>query len=210
MSNDSNGFHVISKYGPRYKWSDNEVSWVQGAYFLGSCISTFPAGFLAQLYGGSLTVSIALVISVVLTALTPLVSQLSVWALYANRVLVGIAGGVFFPALHDIVSKWAPPDEKGKFVAALLGGNVGTVFTFQFTGFVTESYGWEITFYAQAILILITTILWMIIVSNTPHTHRFISETEVSYIEKSLGSTVSKEKVHTSQLECNTFLYIYI
>lgn len=49
--------------------------------------------------------------------------------------------GVFFPALHNVVSKWAPPDEKGKFVAALLGGNLGTVFTFQLTGVVTDVYG---------------------------------------------------------------------
>ncbi|XP_031626971.1 sialin-like [Contarinia nasturtii] len=181
-------------YGPRYKWTDDEVSWVQGAFFFGSCISTFPAGFLTELYGGSLTTTIALIISVVLTALTPAMSKISVWALYVNRVLVGVAGGVFFPALHNVVSKWAPPDEKGKFVAALLGGNVGTVFTFQFSGSVTESYGWEMTFYVEAILILITAILWMLLVSNTPHTHRFISEKEVKYIETSLGSTVSKEK----------------
>ncbi|XP_031626879.1 sialin-like [Contarinia nasturtii] len=180
--------------GPRYEWTSNEVSWVQGAFFFGNCISTFPAGFITEFYGGSLTTTISLIISVILTATTPITCQLSVWALYANRVILGISNGVFFPALHNVVSKWAPPDEKGKFVAALLGGNVGTVFTFQLTPYITELYGWESTFYGEAVLVLITTVLWMLLVSNTPHTHRFISEKEVNYIETSLGSTVSKEK----------------
>lgn len=36
--------------------------------------------------------TIALIISMILTALTPIMSDISVWALYANRLLVGIAG----------------------------------------------------------------------------------------------------------------------
>lgn len=93
------------------------------------------------------------------------------------------------------MSKWAPPDEKGKFVSALLGGNLGTVFTFQLSGILTEIIGWRYVFYGQAILVGIVTVLWMILVSNTPSSHRFISAQELQYIEQSLGTTVSKEKV---------------
>lgn len=93
------------------------------------------------------------------------------------------------------MSKWAPPDEKGKFVSALLGGNLGTVFTFQLSGILTEIIGWRYVFYGQAILVGIVTVLWIILVSNTPSSHRFISAQELQYIEQSLGTTVSKEKV---------------
>lgn len=97
--------------------------------------------------------------------------------------------------MHNVVSKWAPPNEKGKFVAALLGGNLGTVFTFQLSGILTETIGWRQLFYNQAILVGIVTVLWLICVSNTPSTHRFISTTELQYIEQSLGTSVSKKKV---------------
>ncbi|XP_055314153.1 sialin-like isoform X2 [Sitodiplosis mosellana] len=185
---------VEPDFGPRYDWTKSEQSLVLGAFFAGSCVSTFPAGFLAEWFGGPLTTTIALIISLILTALTPAMSDISVWALYANRLILGVAGGVFFPALHSVVSKWAPPDEKGKFVAALLGGNLGTVFTFQLTGIITGLYGWRTVFYGQAVLVLIITILWVALVSGTPRSHHFISEEEVQYIENSLGSTVSKEK----------------
>lgn len=31
--------------------------------------------------------------------------------------------------MHNLIAKWAPPNEKGKFVATLLGGTFGTVVT---------------------------------------------------------------------------------
>lgn len=96
--------------------------------------------------------------------------------------------------MHNIISKWAPPDEKGKFVAALLGGNLGTVFTFQLSGILTPLIGWRMVFYGEAALILIVTILWIVLVTNTPSVHSFISPKELQYIEQSLPN-ISKKKV---------------
>lgn len=184
-------------YGPRYNWSDEDTSMILGAFFVGSCITTFPAGFLAEWYGGTFITAIALIVSTAMTALTPYMSDMSIWSIwsiYANRFVLGLAGGIFFPAMHNVVSKWAPPNEKGKFVAALLGGNLGTVFTFQLSGILTPIIGWRQIFYGQAILVGVLTVLWLVFVSNTPSTHRFISSQEIKYIEESLGSSVSKQK----------------
>lgn len=49
-------------------------------------------------------------------------------------------------------------------------------------------------FYGETVIILITTLLWVGLVSGTPRSHHFISEQEVQYIEQSLGTAVSKEK----------------
>lgn len=88
----------------------------------------------------------------------------------------------------------APPDEKGKFVSGLLGGNLGTVVTFQLSGLLTPLVGWRTVFYGEAVVILIVTILWMVLVANTPNAHNFISAKELQYIEHSLPN-VSKKKV---------------
>lgn len=79
-------------YGPRYEWTKSQQNWVLGAFFAGSCVSTFPAGFLAEWYGGPLMTTIALIISLMMTALTPIMSDLSVWTLYFNRIIIGVAG----------------------------------------------------------------------------------------------------------------------
>lgn len=93
------------------------------------------------------------------------------------------------------MSKWAPPNEKGKFVAALLGGNLGTVFIFQISGVIIETVGWPITFYSTAIICGVITLLWAVLVADTPKSHSRISNSELRYIEESLGGNVSTKKV---------------
>lgn len=102
--------------------------------------------------------------------------------------------------MHCLVSKWSPPDEKGKFIATLLGGNLGTVFTFQFSGILTPIIGWRMVFYGQAIFILIILFLWIFLVANSPSEHHFISDKELQYIEQSLSGCVSKKRVSSNFL----------
>lgn len=110
--------------------------------------------------------------------------------------MIYIFQGVFFPALHNILSKWAPPCEKSKFVAALLGGNLGTVVIWQVSGFIIVVFGWAVAFYAVAGLVFLITIAWMYLVTDTPSTHPRINSTEVQYIEQSFAGNISKEKVY--------------
>lgn len=58
-----------------------------------------------------------------------------------------------------------------------------------------ESFGWPSVFYTTAGLTLLTALVWYWLVSNTPAAHPRISAAEREYIEASLGSVVSKEKL---------------
>lgn len=51
-----------------------------------------PAGFFAEWFGGKLVTSIALIVSFFMTALTPIMADWSVWAVYTNRIVIGLAG----------------------------------------------------------------------------------------------------------------------
>lgn len=87
-------------------------------------------------------------------------------------------------------------------MAALLGGNLGTVFIWQVSGFIILNYGWESAFYAVAVLVSVVTIAWMYLVTDSPSTHPRISPREVQYIEQSLDGHISKEKVNL-QIDMN-------
>lgn len=104
---------------------------------------------------------------------------------------------MLYPALHSLISRWAPPDERGKFISALLGGTFGTVVTWPMAGILTEYFGWCYAFYVPAIVTGIVTIIWFFLVHDTPAEHPRIDPTEQEYIEKSLGNTISKKKVNT-------------
>lgn len=100
-----------------------------------------------------------------------------------------------YPSLHYLISKWAPPAERGKFISALLGGTFGTVITWPVAGILTETFGWIYAFYVPAIITALITIAWFGVVYDSPAQHPHINSTEREHIESALGSSISKKKV---------------
>lgn len=92
------------------------------------------------------------------------------------------------------MSRWAPKDEKGKFVSALLGGALGIVITWVMLGPIIENLGWKFGFYIPAIMTFVFVFFWYIIVADSPADHSRISKKERDHIQDSLGDTVSKAK----------------
>lgn len=111
-----------------------------------------------------------------------------------ETILMQIFQGFLYPACHNIISKWSPFEEKGKFVSALLGGVFGTVVTWPMTGYIVEKFGWRFGFYVPAAFSLIIACLWYYSVSDSPATHPRITKPEKDLIEKSLGSAVTSGK----------------
>lgn len=99
-----------------------------------------------------------------------------------------------YPALHYLMSMWAPPNEKGKFTAALVGGAIGTVTTWPLAGWLIEAIGWQFAFYVPAILAAGLTISWYFITFDSPAKHPRIAPEEKEYIEKCLIG-ISRTKV---------------
>lgn len=102
-----------------------------------------------------------------------------------------------YPAVHNIISKWAPPVERGKFISTLLGGTFGTVITWPMCGILVENLGWVYAFYVPAVITILITFVWYVIVYDSPAQHPRISTEEREHIEKSLGDNISKKKVST-------------
>lgn len=102
---------------------------------------------------------------------------------------------MLYPSLHNLISKWAAPDERGKFVSALLGGTFGTVATWPLAGLLMETFGWAYAFYVPAVIALFITLIWTVLVYDSPAQHPRITVEEKDYIEKALGGTISKKKV---------------
>lgn len=115
------------------------------------------------------------------------------------------------------IAKWSPPQEKGKFVFATIGGTLGTVLTWPFVAYLMTEFGWVYTFYIPATIVLAVTIVWFYIVYNSPIEHPRISEQELKFIEAAQGNTVSRSqvilfhqcKVNCIQLTLALFLFLF-
>lgn len=193
MVEDSNN-GSLPDYGQRFPWDKKEQSYILGGYFWGYLVTSLLGGVMAERWGGRHIVGISLLLSGIITGLSPIIASTSFWPIFAARFLLGVFGGTIFPALHNLVSRWAPPAEKGKFVSALLGGSLGTVVTFSMLGVIIENIGWTFGFYIPSVITFVFIVLWYVLVADSPADHPRISKNEREFIQTSLGNSVSKEK----------------
>ncbi|XP_037825663.1 sialin [Lucilia sericata] len=191
---DANSTEILPDYGPRYNWTQSDQAMLLGAYFYGYMITSLPAGMLAENLGGKPVAGYSCLAAGVLTALTPLAASWDKWAVWVIRFAIGFLTGVVYPCCHSLISRWSPPDEKGKFVASLMGGTFGTVITWPISGVIIENMGWDWAFYMVGIFVVIVCGAWFMFVAESPAAHRTISIKEREHIEKSLGDTVSTKK----------------
>ncbi|ENN73149.1 hypothetical protein HUJ04_008939 [Dendroctonus ponderosae] len=177
-----------------FDWDPNLQGLVLGSYFWGFFISNMPAGAIAERYGPRNSVAVSFTLSSILTLFGPLCASVHPYLLIANRFVIGLLGGIVYPAVHCLIAKWAPPAEKGKFISATLGSSLGTVFTWPLLGAIIEHLGWNWAFWTCGILGLLWTVLWVIFVRDSPEQHPWISSAEKEYISHSLAGTVSTQK----------------
>lgn len=136
----------------------------------------------SQRYGPRQSILWSSLIAATVSMLSPLLAHLHWGLLAGSRIIVGLAGGVTFPACHTMVAKWAPPAERSRFVWSLLGGTFGTIFTYPMVAFVAERINWESGWYIPSIIMFLWIIVWSLIAYDSPAEHPGITEEEKAYI----------------------------
>lgn len=181
-------------HGTTYEWDSTLQGLILAAYFWGFVISGIPGAAIAEKYGPRKCVAISFTFSAVLTLVGPVSAEIHPNLLIASRFFIGLLAGIVYPAIHSLISKWAPPSEKGKFISSTLGGSLGTVITWPLLGNVIEHISWDWAFYISGIIVLVWTVVWIIFVHDSPEEHPWISLKEKEYIVSSLAGTISAKK----------------
>lgn len=105
-----------------------------------------------------------------------------------------ISQGPIYPSLHYLIAHWAPPAEKGKFIASLMGNACGTIITWPLVSILIEYFNWSLGFYVPAAITFITALIWFYLVANSPAEHPRIKPQEREYIEKSMSGLVKQQR----------------
>ncbi|XP_026867484.1 sialin isoform X1 [Electrophorus electricus] len=174
---------------PQYSWDPETQGMLLGAFFFGYLFTQIPGGYLSGRFGGSIFLGGGVLGTAVLTLLTPLAAQLGPSWLFALRALEGFGEGVTFPAQMAMWACWAPPLERARLTTfSGAGSNFGAFVALPLTGFICNSLGWPAVFYCFGGAGCLWAVLWFILVSDEPRTHRRISDQEKDYIINSIGS----------------------
>ncbi|XP_039260371.2 sialin-like [Styela clava] len=176
-----------------FNWDIGQESLLLGCYYYGYIISNVVGGYLAKRFGIKLVLGISMLLSSIVTILSPPIAKSSFGLFVAARILLGVLQGPLAPSVHAAIGKWIPPLELTKAVAIASCGNcIGTLVTLPVAGIIADQLGWEAVFYITGGIALPCSMLWIAVVHDSPSDHPRISEEEKSYIEKTTG--ISQEK----------------
>ncbi|EDO27678.1 predicted protein, partial [Nematostella vectensis] len=149
---------------------------ILGSFFYGYIVMLIPGGWLAERNGGKHFVGLGVLISSVLSLLTPLAARYSYKMLIVLRILEGLAQGVIYPSVNVLLSCWAPPEERSKML--VITWTVG-----YFGYFIQKSRGMKFPFF---FLLkrggIVWYLFWCFLVYDSPSVHPRISLEEKEYI----------------------------
>eukprot|EP00112_Aurelia_sp_Birch-Aquarium-sp1_P008847 Seg1986.2 transcript_id=Seg1986.2/GoldUCD/mRNA.D3Y31 product="Vesicular glutamate transporter 1" protein_id=Seg1986.2/GoldUCD/D3Y31 len=143
---------------PEFDWDTKLQGHILGSFFYGYLITQIPGGYIAARFGGKNLFGLAILMTSLLTLLTPWACRQHVMLLIAVRFLEGVCEGCIYPCMYAIWSKWAPPLERSKLTTIPHAGSFGIL--------------WSIT--------------WFCIAVDSPSLDRNITPKEKKYIEDSL------------------------
>ena len=106
------------------------------------------------------------------------------------RILEGLGEGMTYPAMHAMMSRWVPLNERSKFVTLISSGaQFGTVISMPISGLMAANIGWRSVFYFFGALGCVWFIFWVFLVFNIPQNHPRITSDELRYIETNIIRT---------------------
>jgi MFS family permease len=125
--------------------SKDEMGWVFTAFTLAYCLFEVPTGHWGDRHGSRGVIARIVLWWSAFTALTG--AAVGLWSLLAVRFLFGAGEAGAFPNAARVVTRWFPPQDRGKArgaitTVALVGGALSPVLAAFLIGYV----GWRLTF----------------------------------------------------------------
>ncbi|XP_046466029.1 sialin isoform X1 [Neodiprion pinetum] len=178
--------------GP-FQWDKSTQGLILASYFLGYLVSQLPGGRVAELFSARWVMNGSVMLNAVAAILSPVAANLHYSVLILMRIAQGLGGGVTFPAMHVMIAKWAPPNERSILSSIVYAGtSLGTVISTALSGVLADQLGWESVFYVEGALSLIWCFGWAFLVQDSPQQQtRFITREEKELIANSLGKSQS-------------------
>ncbi|KAE9549573.1 hypothetical protein FO519_007215 [Halicephalobus sp. NKZ332] len=186
----------VSGYSGDLPWTQADINKLFSASFYGILTVVWISGYTSDKFDAKNVIFVATTVSVILTLLTPMLAETSLWAIFVGRYVMGVAEGFTMPAIFSIASQWFPHSEVGSFAAIYTSGEqLGSILTMPISSVLcaSETFGWPFIFYFFGVLGLIFVILWFFFATSSPEQNKYISEPERIYLRESIGKYHKKK-----------------
>ena len=95
-------------------WTQTVKGIVLSSFFIGYMLFMVASGWLATRFGGKRVLAISVAWWSVFTVLTPWAASISIAALVAARIALGIGEAAVMPATYELFRRWVPESERSR------------------------------------------------------------------------------------------------
>ncbi|XP_015917008.1 putative inorganic phosphate cotransporter isoform X2 [Parasteatoda tepidariorum] len=174
--------------GDQYNWDTTAQGHILGSFFYGYIATQLPGGILSEKFGAKWLFGGGVLVTAVLSLLTPVAASWGTAAFIVVRVLEGLGEGVTFPAINFAISTWAPKIERSRLSTLIFTGNqFGNVVSMSISGVLCSTDflgGWPSCFYVFGAIGCVWFLFWGGLIYETPASHPSISKEELFFIEQ--------------------------
>lgn len=171
------GFGAAAGLADTLHITPNQSSLLAALFFLGYFAFQIPGMLVARRYSSTRVCFIALLLWGTLATLTGVIRSFPWLAL--DRLLLGVAESVIFPAMLLLLTRWFTRAERSRANTILMLGNPVTVLWMSvLTGFLIQRFGWQRTFIYEGLPAIAWSFLWLAIVRDEPAQARWVPPAE--------------------------------
>jgi len=152
---------------------------------------------MADRYGGKWLLGGSVLVSSVISLLTPAAARIHLAAFLLLRIVSGFGAGVLFPALQALLARWSAPASRSVVVSVIhLGTDAGVIVAMMSSGVLSDhgfAGGWPSVFYVFGAAGCLFAGAWFLLVHDSPSIHPRISADEREYWARVTGTADAAE-----------------
>ena len=161
------GFGAAAGLAATLHITGSQTALLGSLFFLGYFFFQVPGIAYARRRNASRLIFGALLVWGTLAALTGVIR--SFWLLALDRLLLGIAESLIFPAMLLLLTNWFTRSERSRANTLLILGNPVTILWMSaITGFLIRSFGWQMTFVIEGLPSIAWAFVWLAVVRDRP------------------------------------------
>ncbi len=168
------GFGAAAGLAKTLNITNSQSALLGSLFFLGYFFFQVPGIAYARRKSAARLVFYSLLAWGVLAALTGVIRQF--WLLAIDRLLLGVAESLIFPAMLILITNWFTRAERSRANALLILGNPVTVLWMSaVTGYLIKAVGWQMTFVIEGIPSIFWAFVWLFVVRDLPEQVSWLS-----------------------------------
>ncbi|XP_022837722.1 putative inorganic phosphate cotransporter [Spodoptera litura] len=179
-----------------HNWDGKIQGSVLSSFFFGYALMVLPSELYLRRFGGKLQTTVILLINGVLCVAMPTIINKGGWVAACNAMLfMGMTHACFHTVNRSLFEQWMPPNERKIFSCLIYGGvQIGIITALPISGLLSSApLGWELVYYALAMLALSMAIISGTLTASSPGDHQAVGDAEMEFIKSTLVNYKKKE-----------------